>query len=80
MLQFLTGSNNISAYVRKEKIKVHFKEITGDQSTEKIGFGYKANTCEMSIVFPVTQNFIDSAHFNNTFLQFMLNSPGFMAV
>ena len=79
ILQHLTGSRYISSTLKKEKIKVFFKESMPHCSSQ-IGPGFVSNTCEISIVFPVNNRFIDGEQFRGAFLEFMLNSPGFTKV
>jgi len=72
ILGHFTGSTSISHYINKSKIKVKFLHNT------KEGAGFVCNTCQLSILFPVTQRY--ATDFRTSFFDSMLNSPGFTRV
>ena len=57
-------------------VTVKFRSIT-DEDDEKIGEGFMINTSELSILFPLTKNFLEEDRFEESFLEFMTSSSGF---
>ena len=60
-------------------VTVNFRSIT-DEDDEKIGEGFMINTSELSILFPLTKNFLEEDRFKESFLEFMASSSGFTHV
>ena len=60
-------------------VTVKFRSIT-DEDDEKIGEGFMINTSELSILFPLTKNFLEEDRFEESFLEFMTSSSGFTQV
>ena len=60
-------------------VTVNFRSIT-DEDDEKIGEGFMINTSELSILFPLTKNFLEEDRFEESFLEFMTSSSGFTQV
>ena len=60
-------------------VTVKFRSIT-DEDDEKIGEGFMINTSELSILFPLTKNFLEEDRFEESFLEFMTSSSGFTHV
>ena len=60
-------------------VTVKFRSIT-DEDDEKIGEGFMINTSELSILFPLTKNFLEEDRFEESFLEFMTSSSGFTYV
>ena len=60
-------------------VTVKFRSIT-DEDDEKIGEGFMINTSELSILFPLTKNFLEEDRFKESFLEFMTSSSGFTHV
>ena len=60
-------------------VTVKFRSIT-DEDDEKTGEGFMINTSELSILFPLTKNFLEEDRFKESFLEFMTSSSGFTHV
>ena len=65
--------------IRSETITIKFRSIT-DADDEKIGEGFMINTCERSILFPLTKKILEEGRFEESFLEYMTSSPGFTQV
>ena len=62
-----------------EPITIKFRSIV-DVDDEKIGEGFMINTCEMSILFPLTKKSLEKDRLEESFLEYMTSSPGFTHV
>ena len=57
ILQYITGSRYMTKQIVSDTITIKFRSIV-DVDDEKIGEGFMINTCEMSILFPLTKKFL----------------------
>ena len=55
---------------------IKFRSIA-DIDEEKIGEDFMINTCETSILFPLTKKILEEDRFEESFLGYMTSSPGF---
>ena len=62
-----------------DAITIKFGRIA-DADDEKIGENFMSNTCEMSILSPVTKKFLEEDRFEESFLEYMTTSYGFTHV
>ena len=74
ILQYISGSGHITKQIRSDTITIKFRSIA-EADDEKIG-GFMINTCEMSILFPPIKKIIEEDRFEESFLEYMTNSPG----
>ena len=59
ILQYVTDSPYVTKRIRSDTITIKFRNIANIDD-KKIGEGFTINTYEMSILFPLTKEFIDS--------------------
>ena len=79
ILQYITGSRYMTKQIRSDMITIKFRSIA-DLDDEKIGEGFTINTCEMSILFPLTKKFLEEDRFEESLLEYMTSSLGFTHV
>ena len=79
ILHYITRSRYMTKQIWSDTIRIKFGRIA-DVDDEKIGENFMSNTCEMSILFPVTKKFLEEDRFEESFLEYMTTSSGFTHV
>ena len=79
ILQYITGSRYMTKHIRSDSMTIKFRSIA-DVDDKKIRKGFMINTCEMSILFPLTKKFLGEDRFEESFLEYMTSSSGFTHV
>ena len=79
ILKYITGSRYMTKHIQSDSITIKFRSIA-DVDDKKIRKGFMINTCEMSILFPLTKKFLGEDRFEESFLEYMTSSSGFTHV
>ena len=64
--------------IRSDTITIKFQSIA-DVDDKKFGEGFMINSCEMSILYPL-KKCLEEGKFEESFLEYMTNSPEFTHV